>query len=128
MPREIRRYKSVIFLIILLEGKKLKADPGQDKTLHIDHVTDISEYYDQDNGTGKSKNFLTENHNKTTPLLDYREGIGEEYIYYGLTAVPYEAIDIKGVQNFSQGYQFADNGFPGLEIFTGNKIACCCKG
>ena len=120
MPREIRRYKGVIFLIILLEGKKLQADPDQDKTLHIDPVTDILEY-DQDSDTGKSKNFLTENHNKTTPLPDYREGISEEYIYYGLAAIPYEAIDIRRIQNFSQGYQLADNRLPVFEIFTGDE-------
>ena len=120
MPREIRRYKGVIFLIILLEGKKLQADPDQDKTLHIDPVTDILEY-DQDSDTGKSKNFLTENHNKATPLPDYREGISEEYIYYGLAAIPYEAIDIRGIQNFSQGYQLADNRLPVFEIFTGDE-------
>ena len=62
IPREIRPYKGVIFLIILLEGKKLQADPDQNKTLHIYPVTE------------------TENYNKTTPLPDYIEDISEEYI------------------------------------------------
>jgi len=107
MPREIRRYKGVIFLIILLEGKKLKADPDQDETLHNIFVPEELEY-DQDNDFVKSKNFSAENHNKMNLPFDCIKDVNEDYIY-GLAAIHYKGTDIQRIQNSSQEYQTAEH-------------------
>ena len=107
MPREIRRYKGVIFLVILLEGKKLKADSDHDETLHNIFVLETLEY-DQDNDFVKSKNFSAENHNKMNLPFDCIKDVNEDYIY-GLAAIPYKGTDIQRIQNSSQEYQTAEH-------------------
>jgi len=119
MPREIRRYKGIIFLIILLEGKKLKADPDHDETLHNIFVPEELEY-DQDNDFVKSKKFSAENHNKMNLPFDCIKDVNEDYIY-GLAAIHYKGTDIQRIQNSSQEYQTVDKRSPIFENFTDDR-------